>query len=654
MSGVTPQSTTAGLAAGVAKESEKASGKTGSSDLPGSFPETPAAESSEFSVKPIPATSGIGNPVDLAPGAKVPDPSTLTSNTISSTVHDDSSLPKATKDSEQTFGVAPIPATSGIGNPVQLKPGEKVPDPSSITKNTINSAVRLDKESYENGSAAPQLPNVVTPQQEREAKGFGMFGLPDISKNMIPESSLPIGVGGNTSMEKDLSPMIQSAGPQTSTAQLAGQVPLESHSVPDIVRESRKEAGFAPEANQNEEAVMEKNEVEKELESKVPEEPPTSEGVAKATGDAEKKGLSGGQTASIAAAGAGALAAGAAAIGLSSKDNAPGGTTAVPHRGIPQSVQDSINQINQSSGTAIAPKVPDVVQESIAKAHVSPEAAASEGMVQEKAAVENELLGIANGGKGTTGNTMAPEVPEVVQESIAKAHVSPEAATSEEMVLEKSAMEYQLLKQVKLEESAGVSAPTASAALSDSAPAPTSQAKSTEIPLAAAAGSKSTASPSSEPSTIAAPPATKSTEQPLPGPSTTTTTAPASKSTEEPLPSTSTKDTKAGLAAPATAPATTQASKSMIDSRDVSPMSKGPTTATQTQPSVTTGVGSSTAPTTSTPTKKAATPSQASPMSAKTGESSASASASGDTKRSKRVSGFFGKLKSKFSDKDKK
>ena len=651
MSGVTPQSTTAGLAAGVAKESEKAQGKTGSSDLPGSFPETPAAESSEFSVKPIPATSGIGNPVDLAPGEKVPDPSTLTSNTISSTVHDDSSLPKATQGSEQSFGVAPIPATSGIGNPVQLKPGEKVPDPSSFTNNTINTAVRLDKESYENGSAAPQLPNVVTPQQEREGRGFGMFGLPDISKNMIPESSLPI--GGNTAMEKDLSPMIQSAGPQTSTAQLAGQVPLESHGVPDIVRESRKEAGFAPEANQNEEAVMEKSMAEKELESKVPEEPPTSEGVAKATGDDEKKGLTGGQTAGIAAGGVGALAAGAAALGLSSKGNAPGGTAAIPHRGIPQSVQDSINRINQSSGTAIAPDVPDVVQESITKAHVSPEAAASEEMVQEKNAVENELLSIANGGKGTKGTSMAPEVPEVVQESITKAHVSPEAATSEEMVLEKSAMEHQLLKQVKPEESAGVPAPTASSALSDSAPAPTSQAKSTETPLAAV-GSKSTASPSSEPSTSAAPPATKSTEQPLSGPSTTTTTAPASKSTEEPLPSTSTKDTKAGLAAPATAPATTQASKSMLDSRDVSPMSKGPTTATQTQPSVTTGVGSSATPTTSTPTKKAATPSQASPMSAKTGESSASASASGDTKKGKRVSGFFGKLRSKFSDKDKK
>ena len=597
ISGVTPQSTTAGLAGAVPKESDKSLERTGSSDLPGSFPETPAAETSEFNAKPIPATFGTGNPVNLAPGEKVPDPSTLTSNTISSTVHDDPSLSKDLKDSEPTFGVAPIPATAGSGNPVDLKPGEKVPDPSSFTSNTIDSTVRLDKETYENGSAAPQLPNVVTPEKEREAKGFGMFGLPEGQKNLIPESSLPMGAAAFT--EKDLDPHIQSAGPESSTAQLAGQVSLEPRGVPEMVQESRNEAGFAPEASANQEAVMEKSEVEQELESKVPEEPPTSESTAAASGGAERTGLTGGQTAGIAAGGAGALSAGAAALGLSSNDKSSEGTTSMPPRGIPQSVQESISQMNQSSGTAIAPAVPDVVQESITKAHVSPEAAAIKEMVKEKSAMENQLLNL-----------------------------------------------------VKSDESSGTPAPTDSATMSDSAPAPTSQTKAAE-PGLAAAGMKSTATPLSQP---AAPPATKSTETPLPEPSYTTTAAapPATKSTEEPL-STSTSQ-RDGLAAPAATPATTQAAKPFVDSRDVSPMSKGPaSSSTPAQPSVTTGVGSSTAPTTSpaattsTP-KKAAPASQASPMSAKTGESSAS----GEAKKNKRVSGFFGKLKSKFSDKDKK
>lgn len=134
MSGVTPTSTTATLAKDVPKEA------AGSSDLPGTFPETPASEPAAFSVNPIPASEGAGNPIKLAPGEKVPDPSTFNKNTITSTVKDEG---------EQTFGVTPIPATAGAGNPIKLAAGEPVPPPSQLTSNTINSTVTTDKESYE-------------------------------------------------------------------------------------------------------------------------------------------------------------------------------------------------------------------------------------------------------------------------------------------------------------------------------------------------------------------------------------------------------------------------------------------------------------------------------------------------------------------------
>ncbi|KFY33620.1 hypothetical protein V495_08284, partial [Pseudogymnoascus sp. VKM F-4514 (FW-929)] len=62
MSGVTPNSTTAALAKDVPKENGT------SSALPGAFPETPATEPDSFSVNPIPASEGAGNPVTLAPG----------------------------------------------------------------------------------------------------------------------------------------------------------------------------------------------------------------------------------------------------------------------------------------------------------------------------------------------------------------------------------------------------------------------------------------------------------------------------------------------------------------------------------------------------------------------------------------------------------
>ena len=520
MSGVTPQSTTAGLAGSVPKEAERdVRPGSASSDLPGSFPETPFHDASEFAVDPIPATSGIGNPAHLAPGESVPHPNTLTSNTVSSTVSDDHSLAKSSEDSQQTFGVAPLPATSGIGNPISLQPGEKVPHPSTFTGNTINTNVTTDKASYENDLGAPQLPNVVTPDNERDAKsGGGMFGMPGISGTMIPESSLPMGEGAAS--EPDPGATIQSAGAQSTTAALAGKVPLEPRGVPEVVQESQQEAGFGVEASGNREAVKEKTAMEKELESKVPEEPVTSEGIS-------------GKDAGMAAGGVAAGGVAAAAVAASGSSH-----------GLPASVQQSIDEMNTGSGgTAIAPTVPDVVQESITESHQSPEAAGSKTMVEEKSAMENELL-----------------------------------------------------KEVKTENNVGEPAPSTSAALTETAPAAT--------------GSDNFQPPVKDTSPI------------------TTSAAPAQT--------------------PAGQNAMKQAVQSQPDSRDISPMSK-PIKPSQSKPTVTTGVGSSTAPQTQTSQApdKAVEPPKPSPT------ASSSAAASTD-KKSKRSSGFFGKLKSKFSDKDKK
>ena len=564
-----------------------------SSHVPGSFPETPAAERTGFT------------DADAAPD----------------------STTKADEESEQAFGVSPLPATSGIGNPVQTKPGDSVPDPSSFTNNTITSAVTTDKESYERGSGAPQLPDVVTPQKERDARGVGMFGLPELTGNMIPESSLPM--GGSSSAEKDHGYTIQSSGPQSSTAELAARVPLEPRGVPEVVQESQAEAGFAPEATANKEALDEKAAVEQELESKVPEEPATAEGTSTANGGTtDKKATSDGEIAGMAVGGAGATAAVAAAAGYAS-------------RGLPASIQQSINQINK--GAAIDSSVPDVVQESIAKAHVAPEAAASSGMVQEKSAMEAELLQKIP----TEVSGDKAEVPSIVQESMAQAHFLPEAASSPEMVQEKSAMEAELLKKVPEEEMAGEPAPSSAAALSETAPAPTM--KSTETPLAIAT------TPMTKSAEI--PSAMKATETPLSAPVTGDIPAPVARSTDAPA-NGSASTSGPGLNAPAAAPARSSMAQALstpaAESRDVSPMTRGPGTSAQAEPTVTTGVASSSTSAV-TPAKaaatKAATPSSSSPMSAKTGESNASASA--ETKKKHRASGFFGRLKNRFGDKHK-
>lgn len=553
ISGITPQSTTAALAGQVPKESERGQDTstpsdlpgsfpetpgpkesqlgqdtdTGASDLPGSFPETPGPnEMSEFGVNPIPASSGVGNPVNLQPGEKVPEPSTINDNTISSTARDDTSLAKAPEKEESVFGVSPLPATSGIGNPVQLQPGENVPDPSTFTNNTIQSNVKLDRKSYETGQEAPQLPNVVTPASERKG---GMFSLPGITDNMIPESSLPM--GGGSSSEQDPSFTIQSAGQGSTTAALAANVPLEPRGVPEVVQESQQEAGVDAEASGNREAVKEKSAMEKELESRVPQEPATSEG----TGDA--------------ASGAGGGAAGS-----------------MPSHGLPISIQQSINEMNQR--TAIAPTVPDVVQESITESNQSPEAAASKDMVQEKANVEAELL-----------------------------------------------------KGLKLEESAGEPAPSTSAALTESAPAPT--ASQTSPPP-----TTTITAPTDTAATQAEPLAPMSTD-----PRSIPTTESAIAGSAEPPASTS-KET----------PALSPAAKQRDVSRSVSPMTRTGETPPS-QPAATSGVGESSAPTHSGPSAGASSSSK---------PATSPAASSSTEKKSKRASGFFGKLKSKFSDKDKK
>ncbi|KAJ5648299.1 Immunoglobulin E-set [Penicillium lividum] len=288
MSGVTPDSTTAVLAANVPKEEPNG-------HLPGAFPDTPGQES------------------------------------------------------EQIFSVNPIAASGGYENPVKLNPGEKVPDLSTIHGNTVESTVKLDKESYEKSDSVP----LASAGTQSDTAGPSAFTLPPVSKNTVPESSLPMGgpaqraasteleqkqAGGPAQQAAMANPgfTIQSAHPTSTTAALAAQVPLENQTngapvneVPDVVKESISEARKDPEATANKKAVEEKKEVEQELTRKVD-------------------------------------------LDESTGTPAPAGTAAT-------TTKAPVNE------------VPDVVKESISEAHQEPEAAANKKAVEEKKEVEQEL-----------------------------------------------------------------------------------------------------------------------------------------------------------------------------------------------------------------------------------------------------------------------
>ena len=238
MAGVTPDSTTAALAAKVPKESQ---------DPGANF---------VSSVGPDSTTTGLANDVPLEESKEVPG-----------------TFPGTPAKEPEQFSVNPIPATNGIGNPIHLAPGEKVPDPSEFTSHTIQSTVTTDKEGYDRDASNP----VVSGLGEDATEPGQAFVLPPVSRTMIPESSLPMDPPDMDTTDPGVT--IQSVSPDATTAALAASVPLEprrqtngaspADEVPDVVKQSIDEAHETSEATANAEAVEEKKEVEDELLKKV-------------------------------------------------------------------------------------------------------------------------------------------------------------------------------------------------------------------------------------------------------------------------------------------------------------------------------------------------------------------------------------------------
>lgn len=244
MAGVTPDSTTAALAAQVPKEGGGTEGFISSA--------APDSTSAELTKQAVQERNGN------LPGAFPQTPQT--------------------EDPEE-FSVNPIPASSGFGNPVQLRPGEKVPDPSAVNENTVGSTVRTDKAAYDADASTHFPPQTNSTGQRGDTAND--LTLPTESKNLIPESSLPMGDSNQGNVDPGYT--IHSVGPPSTTAALAAGVPLESAKrqsqtepshdavgeVPSVVRKSIAEAHEEPEAAGVHRTVEEKKDMEKELQQKV-------------------------------------------------------------------------------------------------------------------------------------------------------------------------------------------------------------------------------------------------------------------------------------------------------------------------------------------------------------------------------------------------
>lgn len=263
---------------------------------------------------------------------------------------------------KKELSINPLPAAPGAVNPVQLSPGDKIPD--ALIGGSTTDNVKLDADSYARADA-------------------------------LPEGAIAF---------------LNSAEPTSTTAALAADAPIETK-VPEVVKESQEKADAAPEASAVPAEVAEKAEVEQELLDKVTEAPSTSEGTA-GLGTEKTENTVDAKEAAASVAAAAAAVGGAAVVGaVAAKDlaaekaaaaastaqaNATAAATNLPDsvkKQLPESVQNAIGTTDKEETIQdVSAAVPMEVKQSIAEAGKSPEAAANTEAVVEKMAMENELL----------------------------------------------------------------------------------------------------------------------------------------------------------------------------------------------------------------------------------------------------------------------
>ncbi|KAK4126681.1 carbohydrate-binding module family 48 protein [Parathielavia appendiculata] len=322
--------------------------------------------------------------------------------------------------------VDPLPAADGAVNPIKLQPGEQVP--KDFSAGAVDSHVTLDKESYEKSD---RIPGVETT-------------LPYVTGNMIPESSLPI-TGAN-----DVN--INTVAPESTTANLAGEVPLEPK-VPDIVKKSQEQAEVEPEASANSEEVKEKAAVEDELLAKVPEAPSTSEGTAGKGTEKSETDKTGVETVLAATSTAGAAALGAA---TSAGEVALGAAITAAETAGPVAAGAATKAGGAAAGVA--------AQASDAAANIASvvTTVATDAANSLSNAVKGVLPGATHEAETVVQekqkaaiDSVSPEVPAEVKESMREAGASPEAAVNSAAVEEKKGYEAELLEKVKPAEAVG-------------------------------------------------------------------------------------------------------------------------------------------------------------------------------------------------------
>lgn len=553
MNTVAPEASTVGLASHVPLEPKRETHATekktesSSSDIPGSFPETPAADADkQFSINPLPATDFAVNPVTLQPGEKVPH--NLTSQGIHSNV---------TLDKESYEKSDRIPGLTGLIAPLDLAPttiGAIIPESSlPIVSGDVltNSAAPQSSTAVLAGSAPleyQKAPKVVKDSQLKADEEVGASGMETLAGKKVFEkanvegellskvSEAPPTAEGTSGQGTDKTEHTKSTidyiaegasaagvtllaaglaardaivhAAHTETAQNAAQQVTQAatQAKDAVVTGTQSAAQQAQEAAINaKDTVVSTTQSaaqqvqEATLNAKDTVVSTTQSGAQQATDTAYSakdtvvsSTQSGAQQATDAAYSAKDTAVSTTQsaaqqstnAAVNAKDTVVAGTrsavdstyTAATNAAVqlpesvknvlPASVQAAIpaSDTREQTIMKISPEVPIEVQESIAESGQGPEATVNAEAVREKNEVESELLKEVETVKpfDDKSNQAADNVPSEVKESIHEAGRSPEAASSSNAVDIKTAVESELLKEVKPVESIDQQAKTAS------------------------------------------------------------------------------------------------------------------------------------------------------------------------------------------------
>ncbi|EGX88405.1 hypothetical protein CCM_08449 [Cordyceps militaris CM01] len=376
---------------------------------------------------------------------------------------------------DKLVGINPLPASETGVNPINLKPGEKVPQ--ELTAGDIHKHVKLDKESYEKSDS---LVGITNPAD-----------VPAASANLIPESGLPmpqnatintVAPGATTATLAGQVPLeskptaINTVAPGATTAILAGQVPLESKATESTSgaedkkknknkkknekKKQKKAAAAAANGNGHDNGNGNGNATTTDADDDQSDAAEQPKGEHSAAATAATVGGSVAAVAAAVAAGAAVAASKVSQQAAPTLDAAKSAATEAINKNLPDSAKEKLpEQAKELLGLQETAKgVPPEVKESIQEAGKSPEAAANAAAVAEEKAVESELLkevqpvpaaAVATAKEPLVQQETAKNVPAEVKESIQEAGKSPEAAANAAAVAEKKAVESELLKEVQ-------------------------------------------------------------------------------------------------------------------------------------------------------------------------------------------------------------